>query len=77
MSYMLNKKNRNTYIGGLKKLHSQGVSILLDDVDVFENGGCEKLLRVSEDSSFYMGKYIDDEETGKLKEIRFTKTNHV
>ena len=69
----LSRKER--FLQGIGKLKKRGVAIYIDN-----RASSEKdwplLLRESDDSSFYMGDFIEDPETGKLVSVRFDRVKH-
>lgn len=71
----LEEKNRKTYVEGLQKYQDRGIPIYIDGREA-DKADWDKIFRVHEDGSFYMGDYILEEEEGdgrKLREIRFDK----
>lgn len=60
------------WLEGLKKYQSQGVNILIDGKELPEQEW-KVLLELREDDFFYMADYVSDEETGRLREIRFDR----
>lgn len=60
------------YLEGLKKYSDQGIDIVIDG-ELLPEEGWSKIFEVREDDSFYMADYVSDEETGKLREIRFDR----
>ncbi len=70
----LSEKDKTAYLNGLRRFRAQGVSILVDGARTDEKEW-SRILTVSEDSSFYMGDYIEEASSGRLKEIRFNKVS--
>lgn len=64
--------NRDQYLEGLKRYRNKGIPIVIDGEELPETDW-GKIFEVREDDSFYMADYVPNEETGKLKEIRFDR----
>lgn len=64
--------SEKNYLEGLKKYQSQGVNILIDGRELPEQDW-KVLFELREDDLFYMADYVPDEETGRIREIRFDR----
>ena len=68
----LNEKEQEAGVKGLKRYQSLGVHIYVDGVEDERRWG--RVFRVSDSArSYYMGDFIEDPATGRLKEIRFER----
>ena len=69
----LGRKER--FLRGIEKLKKRGVAIYIDN-RISSEKDWPLLLRESDDSSFYMGDFIEDPGTGKLVSVRFDRVKH-
>lgn len=65
------EKEKQQFLGGLKRLTDKGVPIYMDGEDSGPPDW-ERLFEIREDKMFYMGDYVQTD-TGGLKEVRFDK----
>ena len=71
---LLNEKERQMYLEGLKRYHRKGIPIYIDDEEL-EESEWSRIFEIQEDGSFYMSDYVGAE-SGKLTEIRFDKVKY-
>lgn len=71
----MNVNGTESYIAGLKRYREKGIPIVIDGEESAETDW-NRIFETREDNSFYMADFVPDEETGKLKEIRFDRVYH-
>ena len=71
MEYADRRELQRTYLDGLKRYKSKGVSILIDGEECPESEW-NRIFEIGEDGSFYMGDYVGAD-VGCLREIRFDR----
>ena len=64
-------EERKSYLSGLKRYRDKGIVIKIDGKEA-DIGEWNKIFEVR-DSSFYMPDFVADQDTGRLKEIRFDR----
>ena len=69
------RAEKEKFIKGLKRYPEKGIPVFIDDKEP-EEEDWEKLTVVREDNRFYMGDFIPDPDTGRLREIRFDMVYH-
>ena len=71
----LTPKDRQVWLDGLKKYHRRGIAIRVDG-SVWQEDSFDLLINQPEDSFFYLAHIVEDETTGNLRELRFTKSTY-
>lgn len=71
----LDRMEKEKFLNGLKRYPELGIPVYIDDKEAGPDDW-EKLTAVREDNRFYMGDFVQNEVTGKLKEIRFDMVYH-
>ncbi len=69
------REDRERFVNGLKRYTELGIPIYIDNREPGPDDW-EKLTMIREDNRFYMGDFVQNAETGKLKEIRFDMVYH-
>ncbi len=70
-------QEKRKFVEGMKRYPEMGIPVFIDDRIPREDVDWDKLTRGPRDGRyFYMADYVEDKETGKLKEIRWNPVSH-
>lgn len=64
------------FVEGMMKYPEKGIPVYIDDKIPEEQRDWDKLMMIREDDQFYMADFVEDQEHGGLKEIRWNKVYH-
>lgn len=71
----MDEERKSSYIAGLKRYKNMGIPIIIDGHECPEQDW-ERIFEMKEGEFFYMADFVPDENTGKLREIRFDRVYH-
>lgn len=66
---------KESYIAGLKRYRKLGIPVIVDGQECGEPEW-NRIFEMKEGEFFYMADFVQDDETGKLREIRFDRVYH-
>ena len=72
----LEMEARRKFVEGMKKYPEMGIAVYIDGKIPEEQRDWDKLTVIREDNQFYMADFVEDQEHGGLKEVRFDKVYH-
>ncbi len=72
----LEMEARRRFVEGMMRYPEMGIAVYIDDKIPEEQSDWDKLTVIREDNQFYMADFIEDQERGCLKEVRWNKVYH-
>lgn len=67
---------RRKFVEGMMRYPEMGIAVYIDDKMPEEQSDWDKLTVIREDNRFYMADFVEDQENGGLKEVRWNKVYH-